>query len=315
MRIGFHSNQLGLRGTEIALYEYAFYAREFFGIEPVIISDKNSDLGALDKFKKEYPVYLYENFNEVVKWVDDLKLDAVYYQKAGFFDNKIVPNAQNLVHCVFQMHQPHGERYAYISEWLANKANWPHYVPYMVDIAKYKHDDNLREYLNIPKTATVFGYHGGRDSFNIPWVQETVSKVASVRNDVYFVFMNVNPFGEERSNIIFLEGTHDLYTKVSFINTCDAMIHGRNGGESFGLSIGEFSMLNKPVLTTSWCTAGLHDEAQMDILKDKGIFYTMDTLYELLTTLVHKDFDGKDWNAHKEYSPQNVMNKFKEVFL
>ena len=106
-----------------------------------------------------------------------------------------------------------------------------------------------------------------------------------------------------------------MYTKVAFINTCDAMLHGRNGGEGFGLSIGEFSMLNKPVLTTSWCTAGLHDEAQMEMLKDKGIFYTMDTLYELLTTLSQKDFEGKDWNAHTQYSPQNVMNKFKEVFL
>lgn len=315
MKIGFHSNQLGLRGTEVALYEYAYYARELLGVDPVIISDKHSDLDALDKFKKEYPVYLYDHFDEVVKWVDELKLDAVYYQKAGFFDGKIVPNATNLVHCVFQMHQPHGERYAYVSEWLAGKANWPHYVPYMVDILKHKHDDNLREYLNIPKDATVFGYHGGKDSFNIPWVQEAVMKAVQARNDVYFVFMNVRPFGEEHPHIIFLEGTYDFYVKVSFINTCDAMIHGRNGGESFGLSIGEFSMLNKPVLTTSWCTAGLHDEAQMVMLKDKGIFYTVDNLYDLLTTLSRKDFEGKDWNAHRQYAPEIVMNKFKEVFL
>jgi hypothetical protein len=315
MKIAFHSEQLGLRGTEIALYDYAYYARKFLNVEPYIISNQHSNLDALEKFKNEFEVYLYKDFSEVTKFVDTKHIDAVYYQKAGSFDNKIVPNAQNLVHAVFQMHQPHGQRYAYISEWLANKANWPYYVPYMVDIVKHAHDDNLREYLNIPKTATVFGYHGGNDSFNIPWVQETISKVATIRDDVYFIFMNVNPFGEECSNIIFLEGTYDLYTKVSFINTCDAMIHGRNGGESFGLSIGEFSMLNKPVLTTSWCTAGLHDEAQMVMLKDKGIFYTMDTLYELLTTLKQTDFEGKDWNAHTQYSPYNVMNKFKEVFL
>ncbi len=28
MKIAFHSNQLGLRGTDVALYDYAFYNRE-----------------------------------------------------------------------------------------------------------------------------------------------------------------------------------------------------------------------------------------------------------------------------------------------
>ena len=37
--------------------------------------------------------------------------------------------------------------------------------------------------------------------------------------------------------------------KVSFINTCDCMIHARTDGETFGLAIAEFSTLNKPIIS------------------------------------------------------------------
>lgn len=315
MKIAFHSNQLGLRGTEVALYEYAYYGRQYLNIEPIIISDANANLDALYKFKQQFPVYLYNNFSEVTSLVDQLKIDAVYYQKAGINDGKLVSNAKNLVHAVFQFKDPHGERYAYISEWLAKHMGWPHHVPYIVDITKYTHDMNLRDTLNIPKTAFVFGYHGGRDSFNIPWVKEAVLKTTQSRSDVYFLFMNVDAFGEERDNIIFLQGTHDMTEKVAFINTCDAMLHGRNGGESFGLSVAEFSSFNKPVLTTTWCSVGLNDLAHIDMLGQKTILYGPETILSILTNIQHSDIVNQDWNAYLQYDAESVMTKFKETFL
>lgn len=315
MKLAFHSNQLGLRGTEVALYDYAYYGREYLNIEPVIISDANANLDAIEKFKSQFPVYLYNTFNDVTPLVDNLGIDAVYYQKSGQFDGKVVPNAKNLVHAVFQFREPHGERYAYISDWLARSMSWEHSVPYIVDILKYKHGVDLREYLNIPRTSFVFGYHGGRDSFNIPWVKEAVIKTARERSDVYFVFMNVDTFGEECDNIIFLQGTHDMTEKIAFINTCDAMIHARNGGESFGLSIAEFSSLNKPVLTTNWCSVALNDLAHIDMLGDKGIIYSPDTINTILLNLQKSDVVGKDWNAYGKFNSEVVMTQFKKVFL
>lgn len=315
MKIAFHSEQLGLRGTEIALYDYAYYSREFLGIEPYIISNKNSNLETLDKFKKEFETHLYANFSEVVSLVDKHAIDMVYYIKAGNFDGKIVPNAKNLVHSVFQMHQPHGERYAYVSEWIAKKMNWEHYVPHIVDIQKYSHDQDLREQLNISSDTLVLGYHGGKDSFNIPWVKDAVLQVANSRTDIHFVFMNVNPFGEEVSNISFLEGTYDMDAKVAFINTCDAMLHARDGGESFGLSVAEFSRLNKPIITTDWASGGLVDMAHLHMLKDTAIIYQPDTISSILTDIQKSDFKGKNWDMYEQYNPQNVMAKFKQVFL
>jgi glycosyltransferase involved in cell wall biosynthesis len=318
MKIAFHSNQLGLRGTEVALYGYALYNREILDNESIIISDKNNDLGAYDKFKAQFDVQLYDNFSEVINWVDKYNVDAVYYQKAGNYDGKIVPNAKNLVHTVFQYNQPHGEVYAYISKWLANhmsNGTLP-YVPYLVDILQYDHSSNYREYLNIPKDAIVFGYYGGSDSFNIDFAKRAVIDVAKKRKDIYFLFMNSNNFGESLDNVIFLEGTTDFDKKIGFINTCDACIHARNGGESFGLTVAEFSSKNKPVITTSYCTVALNDLAHLDMLGEKAILYNN---YEDLIRILNDFKDIKrlrdDWNCYSIYNPQSVMEQFKNVFL
>ena len=41
----------------------------------------------------------------------------------------------------------------------------------------------------------------------------------------------------------------DLNKKVEFISSCDAMIHARQMGETFGAAVSEFSIKNKPVIT------------------------------------------------------------------
>jgi len=317
MKIAFHSNQLGIRGTEVALYDYALYNREILGNESIIISDKNNDLAAYSKFKGAFDVYLYDNFQEVTELVDRHRLDAIYYQKAGNYDGKVVPNAKNLVHTVFQYNQPHGEVYAYISKWLANHMSGGTlpYVPYPVDLLRYDHAENYREYLHIPKSATVFGYYGGSDSFNIDFAKKAVVDVARSNRNIYFLFMNVNAFCDE-PNVIYLGGTPDLEKKIGFINTCDACLHARNGGESFGLTIAEFSIKNKPVITTTYCTAELNDLAHIEMLGDKSILYSdYTTLTDILTNFKDIEKTRENWNAYSMYNPQTVMQQFRQVFL
>lgn len=318
MKIAFHSNQLGLRGTEISLYDYAHYNETILGNESIIISDSAADMSAYEKFKNRFKVYLYDNFDEIIKISEKEKIDIAYFQKSGQHDGKLIPNVKNIVHSVFQFYHPHGDVYAYISKWLANKMggqNQP-YVPYMVDILRYDHSNNYRDFLSIPKEAIVFGYYGGPDSFNIDFAKKAVIDVAKSRKDIYFLFMNSNQFGENLSNIIFLEGTTDFEKKIGFINTCDACIHARNGGESFGLTVAEFSIKNKPVITTSYCTVALNDLAHLDMLEDKAIIYNN---YEDLTKILKNFLDIKNtrenWNCYNIYNPYNVMEKFKTIFL
>ena len=81
--------------------------------------------------------------------------------------------------------------------------------------------------------------------------QKAVLNVAKKRKNIYFLFLNINKFCNH-PQIIFLKGTADEKRKKLFINTCDAMIYGRSLGESFGLSIAEFSILNKPIFLYSF---------------------------------------------------------------
>jgi glycosyltransferase involved in cell wall biosynthesis len=126
-----------------------------------------------------------------------------------------------------------------------------------------------------------------------------------------FLFASTSPF-IDHPNVKFINEIHNLQKKSNFINTCDAMLHGRQLGESFGLSIAEFLALNKPVM--AW-GKGL-DLNHVDMLKDSGLLYNDQVeLKEMLLNI--KDFTNKeDWSKRVEqYNPTAVMTKFNEVFM
>jgi hypothetical protein len=191
----------------------------------------------------------------------------------------------------------------------------------------------LREELNIPEDATVFGRFGGEKSFDLNYAWRKIIGVAIDRPNIYFVFVNTNNFLDNKTkdlnlkNIIFLPRIIDefpQYQKVKFINTCDAMIHARIIGEAFGIALGEFNIFNKPIITH----ASKRHNAHLTILGDKGIYYKSNNpvadenlkydakdLYEILTEFDKEKAKEKDWRGYKEYTPENVMKKFKEVFI
>ncbi len=306
MKIAFHSNQLGIRGTEVALYDYALGNRDILGNESIIISDANADLTSLDKFKTQFPVYLYNDFSEVESVIYNEGIDAVYWIKAGFNDGKLVNNAKNLVHSVFKHNDVHGDVYAYVSEWLSDEMSNGElpYVPHMVNLPK--HNLDYREPFGL-KDKFIIGWYGG-DNFELPFSKQAVIDVAKERDDVVFLFMNCTPFTSE-SNIYFIKGTTNLDEKVAFINTCDAMIHSRERGETFGLTVAEFSTFGKPIITYSNSPERNH----INILGDNGIYYTnYNDLYKILSEI---DSSVKGYNCYTDFTPEKVMNKFKEVFL
>jgi hypothetical protein len=306
MKIAFHSNQLGIRGTEVSLYDYALANRDMLENESIIISDANSDLTTLDKFKSQFSVYLYNDFSEVESIIEKEKVDAFYIQKAGFNDGKLVRNAKNLVHTVFKHNEPHGDVYAYISEWLSlemsnRKFN---FVPYMVNLPN--HDLDYRSALGL-EGKLIFGWYGG-DNFEIPFARQAVIDIAKKRKDIVFLFMNSTSFANE-SNIYFVNSTYDLDEKVAFINTCDAMVHARERGETFGLAIAEFSSKNKPIITYRDSPERNHNI----VLGDKGLYYSnYQELYNILDTFT---VTSGEYNCYQDFTPERVMNKFNEVFL
>ena len=310
-KIAFHSNQLCLRGTEVALYDYAKYNEELLGNKSIIISKhpdvwKYSHPLAIEKFKKRFPVYFYNDFNEVEKILDNNNVDIFYAIKAGINDGIVSTSRKSVNHVVFQNYEPHGNVYAYVSEWLGRMYNSP-FVPHMITVPEV--NDDLRNDLNIPKNAIVYGRHGGAETFNLPFVYDVIKQILLKRSDIYFLFLYTNKFIDHK-NVIYLEGNSDMEYKTKFINTCDAMLHARHQGESFGLSVGEFSIRNKPVIT--W-THG-RDGAHIEMLGNRGIYYNNDVeLFNILNNFVPDP--TKDWNAFKNYNSESVMKIFNNVFL
>jgi hypothetical protein len=301
----FHENQLGLRGTSVALYDYALFNENILGNKSIIcVPNRTEDLSSLEKFRNRFSIFFYDKLEETYK----IPHDIFYSIKYGHNDGIINPNVKSCVHVVFPCFDPHGNVYAYVSKWLSEQHhNFPH-VPHMINLPKV--NKNFREELGINKEKLVFGWSGG-NNFEIDFARKAVVDCASKRKDVVFIFMNQDPFCQ-LENVLFLRPTYDLESKVAFINTCDAMIHARLRGETFGLSIGEFSSRNKPIITYSESPEKNH----IQVLGKKGMYYkNYEELFYLLVNLDKKEIENKDWNCYQEFEPEKVMKIFNDVFI
>ena len=317
MKIAFHTNQLGLAGTEVALYDYADYNEKILNNESIIISNKthpdnNADVVKkfTDRFKQ---IYWYENPSEIDRIIQQTHSEIFYAIKLGVNDGIVSNACKTGVHTVFIVNQPHGDVYFYVSEWLSKAASGGvhPFVPHMITLPETK--INFRDYLSIPKDAIVFGRYGSFNTFDIGFARKAVIDAAEKNKNLYFLFMNTERFVAGINNIIFLNGTSDLVIKTGFINTCDAMLHARERGETFGIAVGEFSIKNKPVLTFSRSPERSH----IEILGDTGWLYSdYNELYRYLSNF--KDFYNNSINYDKYsagFNPEAVMRKFKNVLI
>ena len=311
VKIAFWDNQLCERGTTVALYDYAYYNKYLLNNESIIIYNTTrpeNDYDVIEKFKKEFEVYGVSNFMYADDILKKTKCDILYIIKAGENEGQISKIIKTVVHCVFNCNQPHGDIYASIAPWVHNNNNKYPYVPHMIKLPD--NDNNLRKNLNIPEDATVYGRHGGYEQFDIPYVHNIVYNVAKNFSNIYFIFVNTKKFCPDLPNIIHIDKIIDLNKKVEFINTCDAMMCGRSDGEVFSLSQGEFSFKNKPIITTR-----IGYEGDVHLLGNKAIWYDNTNLYNILISFNRIEAKNYDWNAYKEYTPEKVMKKFKEVFI
>lgn len=313
--IAFHDNNLSLRGTSVAMYDYADYNEKILGNKSIILSGPNNNLDSLDKFRVRFGYNLHLiNFHEYEKFLTEKKVDFLYVIKSGQSDGLWLETIPTLVHVVFRHNEPHGYKYKYISDWLAKDQGYnPEYdsIPHMVTkLPEPKY--NLREKLGISNNKKVFGYLGGSTEFNINFVQEVVSRVANERDDTIFIFMNINKFCDDNENIIHLPGTWDLGEKSAFINACDAMIHARSGGETFGCAVSEFSMANKPVIT--YADSG--ERSHIEILGERGIYYSSyEEVYHILNNFDSYVKYDDYFISYNDYSPEIIMNRFNKNFL
>jgi len=315
VKIAFWDNYLGERGTSVALYDYAFFNVSLLGNESIIIYNSSipaNNNAVVDKFKKQFKVFGVSAFNQVDSILQSESCDILYIIKGGTYDGKISNTTKTVVHCVFYAVKPHGSVYAAISPYISSYSPNMPVVPHMVYLPN--NTEHMRKKLGIPDNAIVYGRHGGYDTFNLPFVHTAVYNVAKKCPNIYFLFMNTKPFCPTLPNIIHLPQIIDNTKKVQFINTCDAMLWGREDGETFGLAIGEFSIKNKPVLAMD-----IGYRAHVHYLKNRGIWYTKDTIESILTSFLtpenKEEIMKQDWNMYRDFSPEKVMKIFHDVFI
>ena len=322
--IGFFIRHFTERGTEVSAYDYAHYNEKILGNKSYIIyfSDEcqkkyggESIKHSFVKFNSRFEMVEINDITDMKNVIEKYRLDFFYTQTHGgqdyyqFNKNSIWDNCKTIKHCVFNTLCPEADYYLSISNHLNTrfKTNIP-VLPYIVDLPNT--DIHLRNELNIPEDSIVLGRHGAIEKFDLPITHNAIIHFLdnNKTNNVYFLFMNTAKFYNHQ-NIIHLDRNVDLLYKTKFINTCDAMIHARSDGETFGLSIAEFSSKNKPIIT---CPCG--DLEHVLLLGDKAILYkNTEELINIFSNIQQEITRHSDWNCYREYTPEKVMNKFDNI--
>ena len=319
MLIAFHVSNFSFRGTEVATFDYAYYNIKILKNDSIIVypKNRNKDIENIDmfnKFKNNFKIYCYDTLGELETYLQSLNCRGIYFIKYGKKDELEMKSIPTFIHCVYTTDEPHGTVYAGVSQSVS-KNKYP-IVPHIITIENDK--NNLRKQLNIPDNAIVYGRHGGSDTFNIPFVKEAIKEVLNKNKDVYFIFavkpLMLSDINHER--LIFTKPFVDTRLKRQFINTCDAMIHACSLGESFGISVLEFSKCNKPVIT--W-DGGDWNKQHLINLGEYAIKYrNKEELIEILS----ESKENEKWRENRDYwkttipfTPENVMKQFNEVFL
>ena len=321
MRVGFLNNQIDNRGTGNALFDYAYYNQTLLNNESVIFtftqgsSDSLMEKRLTDTFGGVHNIQ--DAFGE--DGYQAFRLDVLYHIKYGndSINSISLPNCRYVVHAVFDVSNPHGDRFAAVSPWLASQAKKK--IPYVPHIVNGRHNEltgftSLRERLGIPPDATVFGRHGGPDTFDIPWVWDAITDAINYDPNLYFIFLgtnvpkNLTDFYTGR--IISLPVTSVYQDIFDFVHSCDAMLHARSRGETFGLACSEFD--TKPILTY-----GLSPErAHFDLIRKPVLYFSQEGLTDILLNFpIIRDVQPRREHGYEQFTPEATMKVFDEVFL
>jgi len=116
--------------------DYAFYNKSLLSNESIIAFPKGAanDSEAYKKLSDQFEIFSYTDIHDLDKILLEQKCDIMYCIKYGKKDGIISNTVKTVVHCVFDLSQPHGDVFAAVSSTLAKKFNYPLFVPHMVGL-------------------------------------------------------------------------------------------------------------------------------------------------------------------------------------
>lgn len=315
----FHAFNLGHRGGTNSLRDYAHYNQVLLGNKSTIVYHNPIAPGyqisypdVIESLSKEFEIIAIPHDDDLNKNMNSLasKYDFVYSQRSGLTETPLFNSTKFGVHSAFDNYTDECDVFAYISKYLSdiNKQRNAPYVPYMIDLPKQSKD--IRETYGISKDQFVFGRIGGYQEFDIDFVHAAIKSILDKRDDIVFLLVNTKPFYEHK-NIIYIDPFFDQQKKSDFINSCDAMIHARTMGETFGLAVMEFLYFNKPVL--AWEKG--NDLNHVNVLQEFNLLYNNENIETKMQELIEERRNYNFSQILQEFTPVSVMKKFQEIFI
>lgn len=323
----FFLQHCGERGIENSIYDYAYFNEQILFNKSIICMFNQKRIKEFNylyvedvykKFKNKFQIIEIDNINEIKNICKNHNIHFFYIQNNGKirkdlidFNNKnFFGKTKVIKHCVFDTRETSGDYCISISKYLNYKYNTKiSVIPYMVNLPITNKED-LREKLKLNKSDIIIGRYGGYTSFDVNFAHKAIKNYLKNNSNIYFLFMNTKKFYEHK-NIIYLDKEIDLEKKSQYIKTCDAMLHARTEGETFGLAIAEFSSHNKPVITCKTTINRRGDNEHIRILGDKGIIYhdeeSLLNIFKNIKKIINKN---ENWNCYSKFSPEYVMNMF-----
>jgi hypothetical protein len=328
-RLLFHSDHINDRGVCAAIHEYISCLSDQ-GHEIVWAYKKNNpsdSRAAISHYGFQHNLEGYDVF-QTFSLAAEKRFDWAYFAKKGPSDGIQIAKIPNNMHIVFNYYDPHGEKYAYVSEWLAKAAarhtnqfvpmrlrsRVPNpfmkkleFVPYSVDMPKPT--ESLRSKWKIPEEARICLRYGGEETFDIPWVQEVVKQKVETDSNFYFVGINTRKFMDHR-RALFLPPINNKQDKTNALNSANYFLHARRQGESFGMAIVEAMQVGVPVL--SWFRGW--DRNHIELLAPESIYRNRSNLLSKLGNDMNPKTLFSNSLKAEEFRPSRVIDKFKIVF-
>lgn len=345
------TNAVSITGDSVNLENYAKILKKYYGIESLIAynaSDVNNSSMRIREIRSHgILVEAVVKESDLVSISKNFQATHGYFVIDGHFFPRWIPGVKHLNHAVFRYFEPYGDKYAYVSEWLHKYANrkrisrteselkkiyavsdTPHrvtqgmqtgWVPHTV-LPKFESGHEFRTKHTIANDVFLVGRIGGFKKFSDPEAKKAVCEILENHKDIVFCFINTEKFINHK-NAIFLDEI-DEFEKWKFYGACNLLLNCRISGESFGFSIVEPLMLNKPVIAPSILRNRLMDQNQISILKHQGLLYHSRAHLKYLI-LKHKKhyYSSKVYNFQQfsqlveQYNAESVAEKFVEYFL
>lgn len=350
-RIIMVADAITIRGDSQNLENYSIILKKYYDIQSLVvynpIKSNNSNQRINELINNGIQITTFNNESELHSISKDFQATHGYFVADGSYFPRWIPGIKHLNHAVFRAYEPYGDKYAYVSEWLYKyairkkikrsdvqleeiykKGNSPFkvtqdleigWVPHTV-LPKVESGDEFRKKHGIPKEVFLVGRVGGFTTFSDPEAKKAVLQILEKHNDIIFCFINTERFVNHK-NAIFIKEVNEL-EKWQFYDACNLLLNCRISGESFGFTIVEPLMVNKPVLAPSILRNRTMDQNQISILKYAGLLYhsRMHLMFLILKYkkyyYLNKIYGDNDFSKLVEhYNSENVADKFVEYFL